>query len=243
MVLISSSSTFIHLASSASCMASLAQKFIQPLYLTWDPFLNIQLPPQPFHLNYGVTSQVLSWSLLSAQQWANPFQIYSYNNMALLETLQWLPTWAARILSESHCCCYVASNSLRPHGPQHTRLLCPPLCPGVCSNACPLSRWCHPTISSSVISCLQCFPASGSFSVGQFFISGGQSIGASASASVLALNIQGRFSLGLTGLISLLSKGLSRVFSSTTVQKHQFSGAQPSLWSSSHIHTWLLETL
>ena len=97
MVLISSSSTFIHLASSASCMASLAQKFIQPLYLTWDPFLNIQLPPQPFHLNYGVTSQVLSWSLLSAQQWANPFQIYSYNNMALLETLQWLPTWAARI--------------------------------------------------------------------------------------------------------------------------------------------------
>ena len=107
--------------------------------------------------------------------------------------------------------------------------------------SCPLSRWCHPTISSSVAplsSCPQSFPASGSFPVSQFFASSGQSIG--ASASVLPMNVQDWFPLGLTGLISLLSKRFPRVFSST-VQKHQFFGAQPSLWSNSHIHTWLLE--
>ena len=101
----------------------------------------------------------------------------------------------------------------------------------------------HPTISSSVIpfsSCLQSFPASGSFPMSQFFASGGQSIGALASASVLPMNIQDWFPLGLTGWISLLSKGLSRVFSNTTIQKHQFFGTQLSLWSNSHIHTWLL---
>ena len=103
--------------------------------------------------------------------------------------------------------------------------------------------WCHPTISSSVIpfSCLQSFPASGSFPMSQFFISGGQSNGVTASASVLPVNIQSWFPLGWTGWISLQSKGLSRVFSNTTVQKHQFFGAQLSLYSNSHIHTWLLE--
>ena len=104
--------------------------------------------------------------------------------------------------------------------------------------------WYHPTISPSVIpfsSCLQSFPASGSFSMSQFFTSGSQSIGASASASVLPMNFQDWSPLGLTGLISLLSKGLSRVLSNTTVQKHQFFGAQLSLWSNSYIHTWLLE--
>ena len=111
-------------------------------------------------------------------------------------------------------------------------------------NSCLLSQWCHPTISSSVSpfsSCPQSFPASESFPVSQFFASGGQSIAASASASVVPMNIQGWFSLGLTGLISLQPKGLSRVFSDTTVQKHQFFGAQLSLWFNSHIHTWLLE--
>ena len=100
------------------------------------------------------------------------------------------------------------------------------------SNSCPLSQWCHPTMSSSVVpfSCPQSFPASGSFPMSQLFTSGGQSIGASASASVLPMNIQGWFPLGLTGLISLLSKGLSRIFSSTTVRKHQFFSTQPSLW-------------
>ena len=112
-------------------------------------------------------------------------------------------------------------------------------------NSCPFSSWCHPTISSSVVpfsSCLQSFPASGSFPMSCLFASGGQSIGASASASaqVLSVNIQDWFPLELTCLISLQSKGLS-VFSSTTVQKHQFFSTQPSLWSSSQIHTWLLE--
>ena len=114
----------------------------------------------------------------------------------------------------------VVSESLWPHGPQHARLPCPPPYPGVCSNSCPLSQWCHPTISSSFVpfsSCLQSLPASGSFPVSQLFASGNQSIGASASASVLPMNIQGWFPLGLTGLISLQSKGLSRVFSNTTV--------------------------
>ena len=116
--------------------------------------------------------------------------------------------------------------------------------PGVYPNSCPLSPWCHPTIPSSVIpfsSCLQSFPASESFPVSQFFASGGQSIGVSASASVLPMNIQDWFPLGWAGWIALQSKGLLRVFSNTTVQKHQFFGAQPSLWSNSHIHTWLLE--
>ena len=190
----------------------------------------------------------------------------------------------------------VMSDSLRPYRLQHIRLPCPSASPGACPNSCPLSRWCHPTISSSVVhfsSCPQSFPASRSFpmswlftsggpSIGalasvfpmniqgwfplgltglislqskrlsrvfwsiiiwkhQFFASGGQSIGASASASVFPMNIQGWFPLGLTSLISLQSKGLSRVFSSPTVWKHQFFRTQPSLWSSSHIHTWLLE--
>ena len=117
----------------------------------------------------------------------------------------------------------VMSDSLWPHGPQHTRLHCPSPIPGVYSNSCPLSWWCHPTISSSVIpfsSCLQSFPASGSFPKHQLFASGGQNIGASGSASVLPMNIQDWFPLGWTGLISLQFKGLSRAFLNTTVQKH-----------------------
>ena len=124
------------------------------------------------------------------------------------------------------------SNPLQPHRLQHTRLPCPSPTPGVYSNSCPLSRWWHWTISSSVIlfsSCLQSFPASGSFPMSQFFASGGQSIGVSASASVLPMNIQDWLPLGLVGWISLLSKGLSRVFSNTTVQKHQFFGPYLSL--------------
>ena len=140
--------------------------------------------------------------------------------------------------------CPVMSDSLRPYGLQHARLPCPSLSPRVYSNSCPLSQWCHPTISSSVVlfsSCPQSVPASGSFPMNQLLTPGSPSIGASASASVLPMNIQGWFLLGLTVLISFLPKGLSRVFSSTTVWKHQFFGTKPSLWSSSHIHTWLLE--
>ena len=137
----------------------------------------------------------------------------------------------------------VVSDSLWPHGLQHTRLPCPSTSPEVCSNSYLFSWWCHPTISSSVThfpSCLQSFSASGSFPVNWLFTSGGQSIGASASASVLPMNIQSLFPLGLTGLISLLSKGPSNMFTSTTVQKHPFFSTQRSLWSSCHISTWLL---
>ena len=126
----------------------------------------------------------------------------------------------------------VVSNSLQPHGLQHARPPCPSPTPGVYSNPCPLTQWCHPTISPSVIpfsSCLQSFPVSGSFQMSQFFPSGGQSIGISASASVLPMNNQDWFPLGWTSWISLLSKGLSRVFSNTTVQKHQFFGVRLSL--------------
>ena len=126
----------------------------------------------------------------------------------------------------------VMSNSLWPHEPQHARPPCPSPTPGVHPNPCPLSRWCHPTISSSVIpfsSCPQSFPASGSFQMSQLFASDGQSTGVSASASVLPMNTQDWSPLGWTGWISLQSKGLSRVFSNTTVQKHQFFSAQLSL--------------
>ena len=128
--------------------------------------------------------------------------------------------------------CSVVSDSLQPHGLQQARPPCPSPTPGVHPNPCPLSWWCHPTISSSVItfsSHLQSFPASGSFQMSQFFTSGGQSIGVSTSASVLPMNIQDWSPLGWTGWISLQSKGLSRVFSNTTVQKHQFFRAQLSL--------------
>ena len=134
------------------------------------------------------------------------------------------------------------SDSLRAHGLQHARLPCPSTTPRACSNSCPLRWWCHPTIPSSGVpfsSCPQSFPASGSFPMSQLFASGGPHFG--TSASVLPTNTQGWFPLGLTSLISLQSKGLSKAFSSTTVRKHQFFGAQSSIWSNSHIHTWPLE--
>ena len=138
----------------------------------------------------------------------------------------------------------VVSYSLQPHGLQCARPPCPSPTPGACSNSCPLSRWCHPPISSSVVpfsSHLQSFPASGSFPMSQLFESSGQSIGVSALASVLPKNTQDWSPVEWTGWISLQSKGLSRVFSNTTVQKHQFFSNQLSLWSNFYIHTWLLE--
>ena len=134
--------------------------------------------------------------------------------------------------------------TLQPHEPQHARPLCPSSTTGVYPNLYPLTQWCHPTISSSVIpfsSCLQSFPASGSFQKSQLFACSGQSIGVSASASALPMNTQDWSPLGWTGWVSLQSKGLSRVFSNTTVQKHQFFSAQLSSQSNSHIHTWPLE--
>ena len=145
------------------------------------------------------------------------------------------------------CCCSVTKSCptlCNPKDCSTSRLTCPSLSPGACSNSCPLNQWCHPASSSSVTSfssCLQSFPASGSFPMSWLFASGGQSIGASASALVLPMNIQGWFPLRLTGWISLQSKELSRLFSSTAVWKHQFCGAQPSSWSHSHVRSWLLE--
>ena len=138
----------------------------------------------------------------------------------------------------------VMFNSLPPHEPQDTRPPCPSPTPGVYLNSCPLSRWCHPAISSSVVpfsSCPQSLPASGSFPISQLFAWGGQSIAVSASTSVLPMNTQDWSPLGWTGWISLQSKGLSRVFSNITVEKHQFFSAQLSSLSNSHIHTWPLE--
>ena len=152
-----------------------------------------------------------------------------------------LPSWTTRLINS---CIHHNQESvqfssvtqlcptLQPHGLQHARLPCPSPAPRAYSNACPSSQWCHSTISSSVVpfsSCLQSFSASGSFQMSQFFTSGGQSIGVSASTSVLPMNIQDWSPLGWTGWISLQSKGLSRVLSSTTVQKHQFFSAQFSL--------------
>ena len=149
---------------------------------------------------------------------------FEINQGAVCKFLNWSPPISCLRKCKVKACCSVAQScpTLQPYGLQHTRLPCPSLSPGACSNSYPLSWWSHPTILSSVIpfsSYLQSFPASGSFLMSQFFASGGQSIG-TYSASVLQMNIQDWFLLGLTGLISLQSKGLSRVFSNTTVQKH-----------------------
>ena len=158
--------------------------------------------------------------------------------MSVRAAVLWRIDWGLLLLF-SHS---VVSNSLWLHGLQHARLPCPSPSPEFAQTH---FHWISDAIvSSSVVpfsSCPQCFLESGSFPMSWLFTSGGQSIGASALASVLQVNIQGWFPLGLTGLISLLSKGLSRVFCSTTVWKHQFFGTQPSLWSDSHIRTWLLE--
>ena len=152
-----------------------------------------------------------------------------------------LPCFSIHMLFQFQFSHSVVSDSLQPHELQHARPPCPSPTPGVHPNPCPFSRWCHPTISTSVIpfsSCPQSFPATGSFQMSQLFSSGGQSTGVSTSTSVLPMNTQEWSPLGWTGWISLQSKGLSRVFSNTTVQKHQFFGAQLSSQSNSHIHTW-----
>ena len=147
-------------------------------------------------------------------------------------------------LSSVQFSCSVMSDSLQHHGLQHAKPPCPSLTPEVYSDSCTSSWWCHPTISSSIFPCsswLQSFPASGSFQMSQLSASGGQSIGVSASTSLLPMNIQDWYPLGWTGWINLQSKGLSRVFFNTTVQKHQFFSTQLSSQSNFHIHTWPLE--
>ena len=163
--------------------------------------------------------------------------IYIFNNIWLTSSLVIVPC----SVQFSHS---VVSNSLQPHESQHMRPPCPSPTPGFHPNQCPSSRWCHPTISSSVVPfsfCLQSFPASGSFPVSQLFAWGGQSTGVSAATSVLPMNTQNWSPLGWTDWISLQSKGLSKVLFKTTVQKHQFFCIQLSLESNSHIYAWLLE--
>ena len=165
----------------------------------------------------------------------------SWKENILVKPVYFLVSLEANLVQFRHS---VMFNSLQPDGLQHARLPCPSPTPRACSNSCPSSQWCHPATLSSFVpffSCPQSFPASRSFPMSQFFTSGGQSIGVSASVSVLPMNIQNWFPLGLTGWLSLQSKGLSRIFFNTTVQKHQFFGAQLSLWFNFHIHTWLLE--
>ena len=208
------------------------------LYLRTLKQLPVLVIPSPLE-NPAVTFVSLSSCLLDQRAtFSDGFCIWSVSvPFQLAQIMRMPPSFLPRI-----CCCSasVLSSSLWPHGLQHTRPPCPSLSPRVYSNSCPLSRWCHPTISSFVVpfSCLQSCLVSGSFPVNEFFTSGGQSVGASASALVLPMNIHSWFPLGWTGLIS---KGLSRVFSNTTFQKHQFFGAQPSIWSNSHIRPWLLE--
>ena len=183
-------------------------------------------------------SSILAWRI----PWTEEF-----GRLQFMESQGVQHDWVTNTQRAKSYCCPVAqlcltlwdSMDCSTPGP-----MCPSPSPGAYPNSCPLSKWCHPTISSSIIpfsSCLPSFPASGSFPVSQLFASGGQSIGVSASASVLPMSIHSWFPLGLTGLVSLESKRLSRVLSNTTVQKHQFFNTHLSLWSNSHIHTWLLE--
>ena len=172
------------------------------------------------------------------------YQAWKLSTISQRKIGMWQTAWANMLnwlsVQFSHS---VIPDSLQPWGLQHTRLPCPTPTPWDGPNSCLSSWWCHPTTSSSSIPftpCLQSFPASELLPISQFFASGGQSIGVLASTSVLPVNIQDWFPLGLTDLISLLSKGLSRVFSNTTVQKHQFFSTQLSLWSNSRIHTRLL---
>ena len=173
--------------------------------------------------------------------WVSIWAEWNMHELSHIASRQISEYWHISSVQFSHS---VVSDSLRPHESQHARPPCPSTTTGVYSNSCPSSQCCHTAISSSVVpisSFPQSLPASGSFPMSQLFTSGGQSIRVSASASALPMNTQDWSPLGWTGWISLQSKGLSRVFSNTTVQKHQFFSAQLSSHSNSHIHTWPLE--
>ena len=200
-------------------------------------FLDLEYPLEK---EMATHSSTLAWWI----PWTEELVGYSPWGHKESHTTEKLTHTSKLYFSSLQFCRSVMSDFLQPHELQHARPPCPSPTPGVHPNSCPSSRWSHPAISSSVVpfsSCLQFFPASGSFQMSQRFTSGGQSIGVSASASVLPWTLRTELLLGWTGWITLQSKGLSRVFSNTTVQKHQFFGAQLSLWSNSHIHTWLLE--
>ena len=193
----------------------------------WEPLLLLQMTKM-------MMTMMLLTMMVMDHQWDNiPGGLRRVFPGAASCTSHFSPLLTLSLFSASNkgpvqFSCSVVSKSLQPHGLQHTRLACPSPTPGACSNSCPSSQWCHPTISSSVLpfsSYLQSLPASGSFPVSQVFAPGGESIGVSGSASVLPMNIQDWFPLGWTGWISLLSKGLSRFFSNPKVQKYLFFSA------------------
>jgi len=184
--------------------------------------------------------RVFVWFIISIPLSGCNFIVVFFSYQQHILEFVFNPIWK----NEVQFSCSVVSDSLRPHELQHTRPPCPSSTPGVHSNSCPSSRWCHPAISSSVIpfsSFPQSLPASESFPMSQLFTWGGQNIGVSALTSVFPKNTQDWSPLEWTGWISLQSKGLSRVFSNTTAQKHQFFSTQLSSQSKSHIHTWPLE--
>ena len=196
--------------------------------------------------NWITEMRTLLWSFLGEPHLHRCMRIwYGLLNVATLRMSAGIrrKVWPTVLKTAVQFSRSVVSDSLQPHDPQHAKPPCPSPTPGVYSNPCPSSPWCHITISSFVVasSCLQSFPTIGSLQMSQLFTSGSQNTGVSASTSALPMNTQDWFPLGWTGWISLQSKGLSRVFSNTTVQKHQFFGTQLSLSSNSHIHTWLLE--
>ena len=216
----------------------LGRKAITNLDSIWKS-RDITLPTK-FHLVNAMVFSVVryeceSWTIKKAECWrieAFEFQYWRRHLRVPSTPRKSNQSILKEISTESvQSSCLVMYNSFQSHGLQPARPPCPSPTPGASSNSCPWSLWCHPTISSSVIpfSFLQSFPAPGSLSINQFFTSGGQSIEVSASALVLPMNIQDWFPLGLTGWISLQSREPSRVFSNTTVQKHQFFGAQLSL--------------
>ena len=208
-------------------------RWILDHWSTWEAHFTVTLSkthPAPGALNSWITKsfiQLAAENLLSSGTIVDSDETVASKRKTLAHTeltCGWGKILHISSVQFSHS---IVSNSLWPHELQHTRPLCPSPTPGVYPNSCPLSRWCHPTISCSVVpfsSCPQSFPASGSCQMSQHFTSGGQSIGVSASTSVLPMNTQDWSPLGQTGWISLQSKGLSRVFSNTTVQKHQFFG-------------------
>jgi len=180
----------------------------------------------PLEMEMVTNSSILAWRIQGKNGetcWATVYGVTRVRHDSVTKSTKHSKTGLRSSVQFSRS---VMSNSLWPHGLQHARPPCSSPTPGAYSNSCPLSQWCHPSISSSVISFSrpQSFPASGSFPITQFFASGGQSIGVSASTSVFPMNAQDWSPLGWTGWISLQSKGLSRVFSNTTVQKHQFFG-------------------
>ena len=208
-----------------------------PLQYSWlENYMNREAWWATVHGIAKIWMQLGDWAHMPSNIWAHMFIAalwtaakWQKQLKCLLKDIHPLKTNQISSVQFSHS---VMSDSLRPHGMQHARLPCPSPTPRACSNSCSSSWWCHPTISSSVVpfsSSLQYFPESVSFPISQFFTSGGQSIGASAPASVLRMNIQDWFPLGWTDLISLQSKGLSRVFSNTTIQKHQIFSTQLSL--------------